>query len=72
MYQMKNKYLLRSWRKKKNLSAKQLADVLQISEVSVRSLENGWRNVTAERAKQIERVSKGAIKREQLRPDIFS
>ena len=37
----------------------------------MRSLENGVRGITAERAKEIEEKTEGAITRCDLRPDLF-
>lgn len=54
---------------KERISPQELAGRLEIEESTARSLVNGNRPITAERAVQIE--TKLGIPREQLRPDIF-
>lgn len=69
---MRNSYrLLRDYRLKQGLSPEDFAKTLGIAEPTLRSLENGTRQITPERAKEIEECTEGAIRREQLRPDIF-
>lgn len=63
--------ILRSYRTKHGISLEDFAKRLGIAEVTLRSLENGNRTITAERAKEIEEQTNGALTREQLRPDIF-
>jgi DNA-binding transcriptional regulator YdaS (Cro superfamily) len=53
------------------MSPSDFAKQLGVAEVTLRSLENGARAITPERAKEIEERTKGALTRAQLRPDIF-
>lgn len=63
--------LLREYRTKKGLSCEEFAKKLGIAEPTMRSLENGTRSITPERAKEIEEKTGGALTRTALRPDIF-
>lgn len=54
---------------RERISLTELAERLQIPAPTARSLVNGARPITAERAKQIE--EKIGIPRETLRPDLF-
>lgn len=56
--------LLRESRAKLGLSCKEMAKRLRIPEPTLRSLENGWRPITAERAVELE--TKLGIPREEL------
>ena len=64
--------LLRGYREKHGLSCKEFALKLGIAEPTLRSLENGTRTITAERAKDIEEITAGEITRSTLRPDLFA
>lgn len=63
--------VLREHRERQGLSCEDFAKELGIAEVTLRSLENGTRNITAERAVEIEEKTAGAIGRHQLRPDLY-
>lgn len=63
--------LLREYRTKQGLSPKRFAKKLGVAVPTLRSLENGTRPITPERAKEIEDATGGAITRAALRPDIF-
>lgn len=62
---------LRRYRLRKEMTTKQLADLLGLAESTVRSLENGHRAFTAEQAVHIEQRT-GELTRQQLRPDLFA
>lgn len=62
-------HLLREYRRKHGLSCAELAKLLGVAEPTARSLENGTRRITAERAAEIERAT--GIPRHELRPDIY-
>jgi DNA-binding transcriptional regulator YdaS (Cro superfamily) len=62
---------LRRYRIAKGLSSVELAKLLGIAEPTARSLENGTRTVTAERAVEIEKATGGELNRRELRPDLF-
>lgn len=62
---------LRSFRESQGLSPDEFADLLGIPRPTLRSLENGTRPITAERAKQIEEKTRGGLTRIDLRPDLF-
>lgn len=64
--------LLRSYRLARKLTPAEFAEQLGIPERTLRSLENGWRPITAERAKAIEQKTSGRLTRIDLRPDLFS
>ena len=55
--------------KRERISYTQLAERLQFEETTTRSLVNGSRPITGERAVQIE--NRIGIPRETLRPDLF-
>lgn len=61
--------ILRDWRLKQGLSCAEIAKKLGVAETTVRSLENGHRPITAERAVAIENVI--GIPRHALRPDLY-
>lgn len=61
--------LLRKYREKHQLSCADMAKLLGVAEPTARSLENGNRRITAERAVEIERVT--GIPRQDLCPDVF-
>ena len=61
--------IIRSYRVRAGLSSRELAEKLEIPEVTLRSLENGNRPITAERAVELEK--KLGIPRSELRPDLF-
>lgn len=63
--------MLRSYRQQRGLSTADFAKKLGIAEATLRSLENGTRMITAERAVAIERKTRGELTRGALRPDIF-
>jgi len=62
---------LREFRRKNRLTCKQMAELLSVAEPTLRSLENGTRKITAERAVEIEAATKQKILRNDLRPDLF-
>ena len=61
---------IKNYRQQHQLSLRQLAHKLGIPEVTLRSLENGNRTVTAERAVALE--GQLGIPRAQFRPDLFA
>lgn len=63
--------VLREYRQKNKLHSDELAKKLGIAPSTLRSLENGTRRITPERAIEIEQALNGAIKRERLLPEIF-
>lgn len=69
---MSNGHLIRSYRQGLGLSCKDFAERMSIPEPTLRSLENGSRIITAERAKEIEDKTNGELTRHALRPDIFA
>lgn len=68
---MSTKSVLRAYRERQKLDPAEFAKQLGIPEPTLRSLENGWRPITAERAKELEQKTSGGLTREQLRPDLF-
>lgn len=60
---------LRAYRKANNLSAQDVADRLGVAASTLRSWENGWREIPAEMAVKAERLL--GINRIVLRPDLF-
>lgn len=56
---------------KHGLSQQQFADQIEVSPGLVWQWLNGRTRITAERAKDIERRTKGEIKCHELRPDVF-
>jgi DNA-binding transcriptional regulator YdaS (Cro superfamily) len=66
-----NHGLLRLYREKHGISCGEFARKLGVAEPTMRSLENGTRPITPERAKKIEEVTGGELTRPQLLPDIF-
>lgn len=67
----KTNQILRDYRQKRGLTCAELAALLGIAEPTVRSLENGNRTITAERAVDIERRTNGEITRHDLRSDLY-
>jgi DNA-binding transcriptional regulator YdaS (Cro superfamily) len=65
------KSVLRAYREAQKVSLSDFAAQLGIPAPTLRSLENGWRPITAERAKDIEEKTRGRLTRTQLRPDLF-
>jgi DNA-binding transcriptional regulator YdaS (Cro superfamily) len=63
---------LRAYLKRHGLSQQEFATQLDVSQGMVWQWLNRRRRVTAERAKQIEQVTGGAVKRTELRPDVFA
>ena len=57
--------------KKYGLSQQEFANQLKVSQGLVWQWINGRTRIKAERAKQIEEVTGGAIRRRDLRPDLF-
>ena len=49
-----------------------VADKIGLKESTIRSMSNGTRRITAEKAKALEKAFKGKIKACDLRPDIFT
>jgi DNA-binding transcriptional regulator YdaS (Cro superfamily) len=62
---------LRAYRESLGLSPEEFAQLLRIPRPTLRSLENGTRLITAERAMEIEAKTQGALTRIELRPDLF-
>lgn len=60
---------LRSYRLKKNLSTKEVASQLEIAESTLRSYENGTREIDGDLAVKIERIL--GVDRVLIRPDLF-
>lgn len=63
--------LLRNYREKHGIPCAELARRIGIAEPTMRSLENGTRAITPERAKLIEEVTSGELTRQALLPDVF-
>lgn len=63
---------IKAYMRRHKLSQRQFADRLGISRGMVWQWLNGYSSVTAERAKQIEDVTGGAVKRSDIRPDVFA
>lgn len=64
---------IRAYLKKHGLSQQDFADMFGVTQSAVWQWMNGERSrVTAERAIEIERVTRGQIRRQDLRPDLFS
>ena len=66
---MAKKHPLRAYRDAEGMSADELARKLKVSEISIRSYENGARQPSALRAIDFEK--RIGIPREELRPDLF-
>lgn len=64
---------IRTFRKHKGLSQREFGALLRppVTQGMVGHWESGLGRVTAERAKQIEEATGGAVTRHELRPDIF-
>lgn len=62
---------IRAYIKRHQLSQGAFAGQLDVSQGMVWQWLNGRRRISAERAKQIEEVTGGEIRRAQIRPDIF-
>ena len=63
--------VLRDYRQKLGLSCAEFARQLGIAEATLRSLENGHRKITAERAKEIAKNTKHRLTVRTLRPDLY-
>ena len=61
-----------SYLSKRGLSQEQFGKVLGVSQGLVWQWLNGRTQITAEMANAIEEKTKGAIKRRDLRPDLFA
>lgn len=57
--------------KHRGLSQAEVADLVGVSQGMVSHWLNGRKAITPERAKQIEHATAGAVRRHELRPDIF-
>lgn len=69
---MANEHLiLRAYREKRGIPCAEMARRLGIAEATMRSLENGTRSITPERARQIEVATDGEVTRAALLPLIF-
>jgi transcriptional regulator with XRE-family HTH domain len=68
---MRTGHVLRGYRVQAGLSPEEFAKKLGVAVPTLRSLENGTRPITPERAKEIEERLDGALTRAQLRPDMF-
>ena len=66
-----NRGPLRLYRDKHGISCADFARRIGVAEPTMRSLENGTRAITPERAKLIEAATGGEVTRQQLPPDIF-
>ena len=55
----------------KTIGAKKAAELCGVREPAIYHWLRGTRQITAERAVQIEEVTRGALRREDLRPDLF-
>jgi plasmid maintenance system antidote protein VapI len=62
---------LRAYRAEKQLSLKDLAGLLDVTEAQVSRIELEKRPVTAEMAVKIEEKTGGAVPRQVLRPDLW-
>jgi transcriptional regulator with XRE-family HTH domain len=60
---------IRTYRRLHGLTAKALAEKLKISDVTLRSYENGHRRIPAEFAVEFETIT--GVPRETLLPDLF-
>lgn len=63
--------LLRLYREKHGISCLEFAKRIGVAEPTMRSIENGTREITPERAKKIEEATGGELTRADLRPDVF-
>lgn len=63
---------LRAWREAQGLSTKDMAAKLGIAEVTLRSMENGHRRITPEKAKEFDERTGGQLARARLLPDFFA
>ena len=68
---MSNYSTLRVYRLRHDLTVAVLAKKIGVSLSTLRSLENGWRVITAEMAIRIERATNSAVTRQQTRPDLY-
>jgi DNA-binding transcriptional regulator YdaS (Cro superfamily) len=64
--------ILRKYRETLGKTPSEFASDLGIPEPTLRSLENGCRPITAERALELEQKTRGGVTRLQLRPDLFA
>lgn len=62
---------LRTYREKQGMKRKEFAALLGIPQSTYRSLENGWRPITPERAMEIEKRTGGGLTRERLLRELF-
>ena len=62
---------IKTYREKHSLTQRELADKLGVSQNFISKAELGERFFSPKKATEIEKKTKGAIKRVQLRPDIF-
>lgn len=62
---------LQTYLKKHGISQDAFAKSLDVSKGLVWQWLNGRTEITAEKAVDIERVTRGEVKRQQLRPDLF-
>lgn len=63
--------VIKAYREKHSLTQRELADKLGVSQNFISKAELGERFFSHQKATEIEKKTKGALKREQLRPDIF-
>lgn len=63
---------LKKYLERKKLTQAQFAKQVGVSQGAVCQWISGKSRITAERAKEIEEKTKKAIKRHELRPDLFS
>lgn len=62
---------IRQYMERRRLTQQGFAALAEVSQSMVSQWMTGERQISAERAVVIERKTRGAIKREALRPDIF-
>lgn len=60
---------LRTWRQSVGLSAEEAGRLIGVSNVQWGRIENGVRQVAADKVLEVERVT--GISRHELRPDVF-
>lgn len=60
---------LRNWRRAAGLTAEEAGGLIGVSNVQWGRLENGTRQVAADKAIEVERIT--GISRHELRPDVF-
>jgi DNA-binding transcriptional regulator YdaS (Cro superfamily) len=64
--------IIKTYRQQRKLTQHALAVTLGVSQGLITQWETGRLPVSAEMAKHIEQVTNGALKRQDLRPDLFT